>query len=486
MKKYVTTQWLSLLLALTLLLGCLVIFTACGEGEETLETQGNGEAQTEGEAETLSAYDSVEKELYDRDFTMLIRGDKEEEFYVEKYTGELLEDSIYERNGVVEEDFGINIVCEIEEDYSVINQRIQTYVSSGLDEYDVYMGHKSSFNSCAQGDYLYDMNTITSMDLTQPYWDQACRENLVINGKNYMMTGDIDPHSMLISACLVFNKSLNHELQKTEPYEMVDNGTWTMDNFLAQIKDVTLDLNGDGSLEYTADQYSLTTWMMDVPFSFFYGAGGQFLSISEDGLPELTYDAEQVVNIYEKIYAAIITEEAYYVMDVNQYGTNYDVFTEGRALYCDITLHKISQFLSEMEDDYGIVPIPKYDENQQEYLSFVNGASPFMMIAQTEKDPEFVGTILEAMAAYNYDKVTPNMFEIITKLQAARDPDSSRMVDYIIRNRVYDFGYYLDMSITNIIKTNLDSATPEIASALAKEGRSANTTLKKLLREWGV
>ena len=153
-------------------------------------------------------------------------------------------------------------------------------------------------------------------------------------------------------------------------------------------------------------------------------------------------------------------------------------------MYCDITLSKISSFLADMTDDYGIVPVPKYDESQPEYLSFVNGASPFVMLAQTEKDPEFVGTILEAMAAYNYDNITPKMFEIVTKLQSARDPDSSRMVDYIIRNRVYDFGYFIELDITNSVMNGLSNKKESIASELKGKARQAEKKLEKLIQEF--
>ena len=150
-------------------------------------------------------------------------------------------------------------------------------------------------------------------------------------------------------------------------------------------------------------------------------------------------------------------------------------------MFCDITLSKITVFVSDMEDPYGILPIPKYSEDQPEYLSFVNGATPFVMVAKTVEDPEFVGTILEAMAAYNYDKVTPKLFEVATKLQAAQDPASAAMVDYIVRNRIWDLGYYCDWAVTNLILEGLKGGKAEIASALASQGKSATRGLKLLL-----
>ena len=103
------------------------------------------------------------------------------------------------------------------------------------------------------------------------------------------------------------------------------------------------------------------------------------------------------------------------------------------------------------------------------------------MIAKTESDPSFVGAIMEAMATFNYTKVTPNMFQVVTKLQTAQDPESAAMVDLIIRNRVFDMGYFADLDVTNLVRERLDAKKPEIASGLKSGRQSADRGLKKLL-----
>lgn len=487
------TRILSALLALVLAVSSLAVFTSCGENVEsdpkdTVSTNANANGTVAEENETkYVAYDTVEKQKFGTEFVILSRDDMKEQYEVEKITGEILNDLIYERNTVVSEDLDIDIVVIDGGDYGAVSSELVRQVTANDDDYDMFTGHKVAFMNCATGNYLYDLNEITTMDLTAPYWDQACREDLSLMGKNFMMTGDIDPSSMLISACFVFNKKLNTELGKTEPYELVDNGQWTLDNYLAQVQDVSQDLNNDGVFSHADDMFSNTIWSLDGGFSMFYGAGGKFVTINENGEPELTYNSEHVIGIYEKLYKAVITENAFWlpVSEVGNYGINYAIFTGGRALYCDITLAKIANMLADMESDYGIVPVPKYDTAQKEYLSFVNGSSPFVMVAQTEKNTDFVGTVLEAMTAYNYDNVTPKMFEIVTKLQSARDPDSSRMVDYIIRNRVYDFGYYVELEITNVVMNALSGGKENIASDLKSKNRAGERALEKLMEKFG-
>ena len=481
MKCMTAKRGLSLVMALILTLSALFFAVSCGNtGDDTI---GSDTTATE-ETETNAAYDTVEKEKFGREFTILTREDTLEQFEVEKLTGDLLDDSIYERNAVVSNDFDVEFVV-FNKSYDQVLLEMQRQVPSGLNDYNLYTGHKFAFNSCAQNNYCYDLSTIASIDLSQPWWDQNCVENLTIDGKTYLITGDIDPASMCISACFVYNKTLLNELGKSaaELNELTRNGGWTLDVMYEYGKDVTFDLNGDGKIDYATDRFNLTSWMMDVPYSLYYGASGNFVTIV-DGTPELTYTAEQVTNIYDKIYKIIIEQEAYYVTDHGQYATCYEVFHAGRALFCDITLGKITGFVSDMNDPYGIIPIPKYDTNQKEYLSFVNGATPFVMIGKTEADPEYVGTIVEAMATYNYDKVTPQLFQVVTKLQAAQDPESAAMVDYIVRNRIWDLGYYADWDITNLVRLNLMSGKAEISSALSSGGKAAERGLTRLLKAY--
>lgn len=480
-----TKRILSLLLACCMAVSLLLTAVSCGEEVDDPADSGNaGESAGSTEAATEAPYDRLDKEKYDREFSILIRDDCVDDFVVEDMKGDVLGDSLYERNTVVADDFGVELVFNDQgNSYSSVNEAAKQQVNGGLDDYDVFIGHKYSYTDLAMNNYLYDLGKIASVDLSGAWWDQGCYENLTVGGHTYVMTGDILPDSsMRISSCMVFNKDLMTELGKSVDVlnDTARNGGFTLDVLNTYCKDVTLDLNGDSKFNYTDDRYCLTGWKMAAPYAMFYGAGGMFVTI-EDGTPEVTYTDEKVTGIYEKLYSLIVDGNAYHVTNETLYDTMFDVFTEGRALFSTMTLRLISQYLSEMEDAYGILPEPKFDTYQEEYLSFVNGSTSLVMIAKTEEDPEFVGTIMEAMATYNYSHVTPNMFQVVTKLQAAQDPASAEMVDLIIRNRVFDLGYFADLGVTNLVRDSLVAGRAEIASGLQSGRKSAERTLSKLL-----
>ena len=476
----------SLLLAMLLGMSLLLTAVSCGDAtEEPGDTHAATQGATVGDTETEAPYDQLFKEPYDREFSILIRDDCVDDFVVEGMKGDVLGDSLYERNTVVAEDFGVTFVHSYQGySYSAVNQALQQQVNGGLDDYDMYIGHKYSYTNLAMNNYLFDLNQITSLELSGAWWDQGCYDNLTVGGHTYVMTGDILPDSsMRISSCMVFNKDLMVELAKSvdELNDTARNGGFTLDVLHTYCKDVTLDLNGDSTLNYMDDRYCLTGWKMAAPYAMFYGAGGMFVS-AEDGVPTVSYTDEAVTGIYEKLHKVIVGQNAYHVTNEAMYDTMFDVFTEGRALFSTMTLRLISQYLSEMEDSYGILPEPKYDTYQEEYLSFVNGSTSLVMVAKTEEDPEFVGTVMEAMATYNYSHVTPNMFQVVTKLQAAKDPASAEMVDLIIRNRVFGLGYFADLGVSNLVRDSLIAGRQEIASGLKSGRKAAERSLELLLK----
>ena len=186
----------------------------------------------------------------------------------------------------------------------------------------------------------------------------------------------------------------------------------------------------------------------------------------------------------KKIYNVVIGQNAHYVTDIGIIDMFWQIFRVGRSVFLNTSIGSVKEITEGMKDGYGILPTPKYDTHQEEYLSFVNGASLFVMVAQTEKDPEFVGTIMDAMATYNYDPVGPLIFQVIIKLQAAQDPESAAMVDVIIRHRIFDLAYFCDYGVANLVYSRLSSKRSEIASDLKGNSRVAERMLEKQIESF--
>ena len=461
---------------------------SCGEagGAETKETEAalqNDAAVTEAETEAPTQLELLPEADYGGyEFKCLLND--QDNRYIDimtegAETGDTFNDLIYARNRAVEEKYNIKISGESNE-YGQVNAMLQKCVTSGDTAYDLY------FSNCyatglASGGYLYVLNDLPNLDLTKPWWDTAALKGMSVAGKVYMVTGDISPTSLLTSSCLVFNKKLFASNDMEFPYQLAAEGKWTLDKLVSMTKDLTRDLNGDGKYTLGDDLFSFSSWMCDSPYSLFYGAGATLSKKGSDDIPYIEWDVDKISAVYMKMYELIIEGNSYFVTNAGEYETTYQNFANGNAYICEITLQKIDMFLRNMEDDYGILPIPKWDEAQPDYLSCVNGAGGFIVVPNNPSDAERTGMIFEALAAGAYDAVTPSLYEVITKTKNVRDAESGDMVELIIRNRVYDPFYINLINGYGFAQTMLQNKKTDVASQLAKLEKGATNAFNKMI-----
>jgi hypothetical protein len=134
--------------------------------------------------------------------------------------------------------------------------------------------------------------------------------------------------------------------------------------------------------------------------------------------------------------------------------------------------------MRDMEDPYGILPYPKYDENQTEYHSHVGGHASLMCIPVTAyNNLDKIGVILDAISGLTYQNVIPKYYEQVLQTKALRDPESEAMLDMIIAGRVFDFAYFYNTNsgLATLLSTMINARNNNFASEYAKlEGSSVS------------
>ena len=92
-----------------------------------------------------------------------------------------------------------------------------------------------------------------------------------------------------------------------------------------------------------------------------------------------------------------------------------------------------------MEADFGILPLPKYDEAQDTYYGRMEDGWVYV-IPNAPQDTELVGTIFEALSAESRNYVIPAFFDIALTNKYMRDTDSEEMLNMIFNNVLVDLG----------------------------------------------
>ncbi len=415
----------------------------------------------------------------------------------EENSSDPLEDAVYRRNDMIESYYGVEINGVLVESYEELGETVKRDVTAGTGEYHIVYQHMvNSATTLAQGGNLYKLNELEHVNFDQPWWDQDCKNGFMIGDSMLLVCGDLLPSTMMITAAVIFNKDLFDEYGIEYPYDDAREGTWTIDDMLEITKDQTKDLNGDGGVDYQNDFYGLVGWSLDCDYNFFFGAGCTLFSYDEEHLPVYDADTDRLQTVYDKIYKLIVTQQSFHVT-VNEYLANAgmvsepsNVFKAGRALmYASYLSGAVG--LRDMEKDYGILPQPKYDETQEDYLSFVNGSASVVVVPKslTTENLDMAGYMMEVLASSSYYTVTDTLYEKVAKSKTARDPESAEMVDIIIRHKVFDFGYthfHNDgLACASIIQTALNSKSPSIVKTITQDKTRTEKALKKVYEAYG-
>ncbi len=462
---------------------------ACGSQEAAAPTSGGsspdspaqvteGADVTAAPAETL-AIDTIEKKDFGgREFKAVStnQSNNQVDIVAEEENGDILNDLVYRRNTQFEEMYNVKIQAS-GMDYGSINQIAMKAAQAGDNPYDLYMTNFTAY-TLATGGYLIPWSSISSMDISQPWWDQAAVKELSIAGNSYLITGDISPTGLLHSECILINKNLFEARSMDYQYQTAFDGNWTIDKMIDLSKGLSEDIDGDGRFKDKTDLFSFTLWF-DGGTALLYGQGEYMSQKDDKDIPSVKFDVESISSRYDNIYRLVIDNNANY--SKTNHEMTYTVFKQSRAYFCDIMFIKIGMFLRDMEDDFGVLPLPKYDESQPMYQTNVSGAATALIMPVSCPDPEDVGLLIDAYAAMAYDSITESLFDVIASVKNTRDEESSRMTQLVIRNRVFDpvRMYYVDGH--NIADDLLAKKSNDVASYLAKYEPKAIAAMETLV-----
>ena len=363
----------------------------------------------------------------------------------EVQNGEPINDSVYQRNSVIKAKYGIEIAMVAD---NTENATLKKIVNSGDDTYDAVMIFNNNVPGVVTGNLLLEVSNLPYIDLSKPWWDPGVNAMSVV-GKQYLLAGDLLILDNEATNAIIFNKDLMANLGMELPYASVNEGKWTFDKMIEMTKGVEMDLNGDGVLKYADDRFSMITFN-DTLQAMLVAGGGMFADKDEDDVPYMCFATEKNLAVLDKAMDLTYKEAnpgVFNVQSVDAGSGNviwmnayYDTFMEDRALFMWIRMRVVEAFRG-MDSNFGILPMPKYDDLQANYCSLVNPYTGVMLgVPKTTGDPERTSVILEALSAESRYTLQPAYYDIVLNRKFARDEESSEMLDIIFNTQVYDIG----------------------------------------------
>jgi len=403
--------------------------------------------------------------------------------FAETETGDPINDAVYERNMILEEAYNI----KIKERPITLYQGAKTVVTeimAGDETFDTITDSLSAISkTLAVPGYVIDLNTVPEMDLSKDYWDQNMNEYLSINNKIFLASGDISIMDNLGTWAMLFNKDMVSDYNLDDPYENVRAGTWTLDLFYDMCKVTAVDLDGDGEMTET-DQWGFLSENYNT-FALWMASGERLTKMNDDGVPELCMYNDRSVAVLEKVQKIMVDPSITITGSEhsnNMYGI-IDDFGAGKGLFHYGGLMLVTDYRDD-DINFGIVPAPKYDENQDNYYScYSNSNTTAYAIPITATDVSRTGTILEQMAILSQFTLTPAYYDVTLEGKAFRDEESKEMVDIILADRNYDIGSIYDWGTIQSIFQNEFYAkkSSDFASAYAAIEESAIAAIEEFI-----
>lgn len=354
-------------------------------------------------------------------------------------TGDAMNDAIYRRNRATEE--YLNITLQLQTGaLTEVTQGVVNAVAAGDDTYQLANIHiVEGGATLVSSGALLDLNTIDTLDLAAPWWNTSFASSLTIHrageARLYLASGDmIVPNARVI----VMNKALFEAVHRDVAiYTEVREGKWTLDRLGTLTAGVLQDTDGNGTMD-ADDQYAFGDLdNAGVGTSFLHGSGMLLLEMGADGSFSYVFDNDRLLTMMEKLYTSLY--QPYTAAKTATISTAE--FGEGHVLFGSQVLLKL-QVLREYDTDFGILPFPKFDEEQAQYYSSVwNG---LLCVPITVSDPSFCGHVMEVLNATSCDTLSPAYYDTLLSSKFSRDPDSTAMLDLIFDGVVYDIGFCFD------------------------------------------
>lgn len=311
---------------------------------------------------------------------------------------------------------------------------VQPEVAAGGKYADLVVTTQWAYGYLMGANLMLDLNEL-DINWDLPYWNQNIRQISTIQGKTYAGNSSFI-FDTAQTYMLYHNETIWNELQLPDPTQLVTSGAWTQEKFAEYSKKALLDRDGTGSPDSLEDRWGVSTPDGDFARAMFMGMGGHFFQTdAETGKVKLACNNERTYSIVEKMYNMVQKDKSICTLTGSDWPTVVKLFTDGNALFLG-NCPGVNE-LKDMEDDWGVLPMPKFDETQESYASCVDHNSSVFGVTSTNTDLRETGIILNALGLHCQileDIYWPDYKETYWR----HEGDAGIIADYVVRTGQYD------------------------------------------------
>ena len=329
-----------------------------------------------------------------------------------------------------------------------MESEIGNVLASGIGEWDILAAYQYFGITIAKKGYLLNLNNLAVegadyIDLDAPYWGKAFNDNMSYQGAYYWITGDLALRYIGGMYCTFVNASIyNEKLFGTygSIYDIAKQGNWTLD-LMTEMASMCYEDTGTVSGQADeGDTFGFGWESMDPVDGMALGAGVQYtFKDPTTGEVSISVNNQRTFDVSKKLNTLAKKSDFSYQFAGNDSANVMPAFGNGTVAFVVNKLFQAEAYLADMEDDYYIIPVPKFDETQANYITGIHdGCTIFGIPYDCTKIPQ-AAAALEFLCAYSSKDVAPLYYEGALKGRYTREPEAATMIDLIHDNVTTDF-----------------------------------------------
>ena len=413
------------------------------------------------------------------------------EFNTETGSSSVLGDALYERILNIESRLNVKVdICPDSNSTHGPWEELSTSIQSGACDYHVAAGgaYRAS-NYAMQGEYR-NLRNLENINLEKGYWSQGMIDNLTVAGATYFATGSISTYFYDSTYVMYVNKDLaeSYQISVDELYNSVSTGEWTLDKMINISKDIYSD-NGDG-IEGDGDVYGFGLQVSSATDGFWSAFNIQNTEVASDGAVKYMLDVDKVSTVVKRLNdflwnssGTVALAESDQFASENVYTLENQFANDKLVFVTDLLYRTSTATMRDMKSDYGVLPYPKYDTEQEEYYSFAHDQMTIFAIPLTvsNNDIDAVSAFLEVMASEGHNTVMPTYYEKVLTTRNVRDPESVEILQGILssvnNDRSWFFNYATGRINNIILREQIWHNTNEVSSTYRENYQQVNEKL---------
>ncbi|MCQ2427742.1 MAG: hypothetical protein MJ137_04990 [Clostridia bacterium] len=399
----------------------------------------------------------------------------------EQLDGSIVKDAIYNRNERTQQRLKVNfewIGTKGNTSNRAAFAKFTEDANASGDYFDIIATYSKTSGLIITKGLVKDINKIEEsyLDFSKPWWPESMYSTCSIGKGLYSVSGDISTNVLHFMYAVYYNQQMILDLGLEDPVKYVDAKTWTLDKMISMTKGLYVDLDNDGKIS-VGDQYGFGSEFYHTD-ALYFGAGLKLLEADPDELLVVSedYTSQKAIDLFDTLKDWYKTGDA--IVKVS--GNSYDYvtpFVNGTMLFelnrVYIADQQSSSGLHNVTWNYGLVPAPMYDEDQDRYYTIVGNPITLWSVGYGISDAAAsrATAVMECMASNAYRLTTPAIFDTNMKYRYTTDEkgDAVRMFDIIHDTITFDLGRFF-ADATNTMS--------EIPTTVAAQGNSWGTVCK--------